>query len=221
MAHAKRTARLLAHTTAWLLVVSWLTLACSALATAATPPPAADRATPLTRRLRSRDDTQSVEVHGRDLGGSTYSPLTLKRGAHAAQRLEDGVWASGSCSSIGEVVDFYVNVSDAHAHDNLLAELIVDETRLRPGAVTLRLYANDIDKDSGKGGSIPGNRFTERTDSFTIDNTYSLTLGAHEIVGGARYYISVTCNTETDTSFGIAIFFSQSALNSTQTIHGA
>ena len=105
----------------------------------------------------------------------------------------------------GAFVDFYVDVDEAHARDNLFLEVIHDapesQRHIRPDSISFRLYFEEI----------PEHRRSSLEVTESPDRTYSLAVNAHEIEVG-RYFASVQCGDE-EASFGVFAEFSHAEVS--------
>lgn len=134
----------------------------------------------------------------------SFTPATLTvEHAFSPKPLVDGQWVNETCTA-GAFVDFYVDVDEAHTHDNLFLEVIHDapdsQRHIRPDSLSFLLYYAEI----------PHHRRSSQSVTESPDRTYSLAVNAHEIKTG-RYFASVQCGAE-DASFGVFAEFSHAEL---------
>ena len=174
----------------------------------------------LSPRARVLGGDAADDYHGDDHASSSYHALHLSRGAVTPTHLVHAEWVTGGpCEAIGEVYDFWLNVTEDHGAANLLIEVALDPAEvhvLMPDVLTFTLYPDPTAFDEGDKGRIPSTRSSERVDASTFDNSWSLAVGAHEIEAGQRYYVSVTCGVGSEgLSFGVLAEFEDAELEAT------
>ena len=134
-------------------------------------------------------------------------------GSYNAVALTDGFFSNSTCSP-GGYRDFYIDVSEEDAENNLFMEAIytppglggIKDVQLSP--ISLHVYFN----------KIPFDRHTESSQSLSPDGVYSLVVNANEIKPG-RYFISVQCGDLDDAKFAVVAKFEDSLLENRHTQH--
>ena len=100
---------------------------------------------------------------------------------HAATELDFEHFTHGSCSP-GGYTDFYLNVSESHADDNIIFEVeqLGDDTD--PHALTIYLFPHEI----------PSDRQSERRSETSSEGLYSVAISSLDVEPGI-YFFSVKC----------------------------
>ena len=130
--------------------------------------------------------SQIIAASGQDDVQTEFPVQHIVKGTYKAEILPTHVWHPGYCQAAGVYLDFYIDVNEAHADDNLFIELVgehFNETRaILPNGVELRIYYD----------RIPIDRKSEWKSLWTTDGEFSVALNSRDLRKG-RYYISVKC----------------------------